>query len=600
MSKFNREHARRKACTNSPARSLRHSARRSTARSALAAWVLTLLVALLPPFAFAGGGDDHSHGPEVKAPIAAPATSGARFTLTSPDVELLGMLDNDKLTLYVDSYATNEPILNAKIEVESNGVKVQALAEKDGSYTAAAEWLKQPGTHEIVVSVVAKDLADLLIGTLEAPALTPEAHEHSWLDGEFAYDIWAAGGVAVVIALLALFDLMRRRKGAATALALPVLVTFLLSGYNSPSFAHGDEDHGDKPKTAAAVKGMPATPAISGLPAAQASPMKLPDGSIFVPKPVQRLLGIRTVLGKTRDIAKTLEINGRIIADPNFSGRVQSSQSGRIAAPAGGFPALGMKVNKGQILAYIDPVTNSIEKGNQQAQLAELESNLTLAKQRAQRLEQLVGSLPQKEIDAARAEAISLKVRKAAVAGSLFQREDLRAPVSGVISLANVVAGQVVEAREILFEVIDPSRLRVEAIAYDTPLSSQVKGASGVTADNQPLLLSFIGLSHQLREQALPMLFGVKTPAPALSVGQPVKVFVQTQQTVSGIPVPQSSIMKNSSGDAIVWLHTSAELFVSQKVQIYAMDATTVAAVEGLHDGDRVVTQGAAVLSQIR
>ena len=36
----------------------------------------------------------------------------------------------------------------------------------------------------------------------------------------------------------------------------------------------------------------------------------------------------------------------------------------------------------------------------------------------------------------------------------------LRAPVSGVIASASVVAGQVVDARELLFEVIDPTRLR--------------------------------------------------------------------------------------------------------------------------------------------
>ena len=38
-------------------------------------------------------------------------------------------------------------------------------------------------------------------------------------------------------------------------------------------------------------------------------------------------------------------------------------------------------------------------------------------------------------------------------------------PASGVIASANVVAGQVVDARELVFEIVDPSRLRVEASA---------------------------------------------------------------------------------------------------------------------------------------
>ncbi|MFH1816848.1 MAG: HlyD family efflux transporter periplasmic adaptor subunit [Pseudomonadota bacterium] len=552
-------------------------------------WILALL---MPRCVLAHGGEDH--GDEARAPVNLSAP-GPQLELKSPEVELLGMVRDGRLTAYADRYATNEPILNAKIELEStngNGHKLQLRPVQDGSYTAAADWLKQPGTYEVVVSVEAAGVEDLLIGRLQIPGLKPgEARGHAWLD----YGKWAVGGMTGVIALLVLFKFIRRRKGAAASLALPVLVAVLLGGHSHPGFAHGDEDHGDPPKAA------PAATAVNVMPAAaQRAPVRLPDGSVVMPKPAQRLLGIRTVLGEPRDIARTVTLNGQISADPNFSGRVQSSQAGRIAAPAGGFPALGMKVGKRQILAWIEPAASSIDTGNQQAQLAELSSRLGLAETRAQRLEQLAGSLPQKEIDAARAEAISLKARKAAVAASLFQREALRAPVAGVVSQSSVVAGQVVDAREILFEVIDPSRLRVEAVAYDTALSGQVAGASGLTAGNQPLRLAFIGQSYQLREQALPMQFGIQAPVPALSVGQPVQVFVQTRQTLRGIAVPQGSVTKNSSGETMVWVHAAAERFVPQKVKVQPLDAHTVAVLEGLHDGDRVVTQGAALLTQIR
>ncbi|MDP2028271.1 MAG: HlyD family efflux transporter periplasmic adaptor subunit [Thiobacillus sp.] len=549
-------------------------------------WILILL---MPRCVLAHGGEDH--GDEARAPVSQ-SVSGSPLELKSPDVELLGVLQDGKLTVFADRYATNEPILNAKIELDSKGRKLQLRPAQDGSYTAAADWLKQPGTYEIVVSVEAAGLEDLLIGTLQIPGLEPgEAHGSAWLE----YGKWAAAGITGAIALLVLFKFIRRRKGAAASLALPVLAAVLLGGHSHPGFAHGDEDHGDQPKAAPAAAAANVMPA-----AAQSAPVRLPDGSVVMPKPAQRLLGIRTVLGEPRDIAQTVTLNGQISADPNFSGRVQSSQAGRIAAPAGGFPSLGMKVGKGQILAWIEPAASSIDTGNQQAQLAELSSRLGLAEKRAQRLEQLAGSLPQKEIDAARAEAVSLKARKAAVAASLYRREALRAPVAGVVSQSSVVAGQVVDAREILFEVIDPSRLRVEAVAYDTALSGQVAGASGLTAGNQPLRLAFIGQSYQLREQALPMQFGIQAPVPALSVGQPVLVFVQTRQTIRGIAVPQGSVTKNSSGETIVWLHAAAERFVPQKVKVQPLDAHTVAVLEGLHDGDRVVTQGAALLTQIR
>ncbi|MEQ1668653.1 MAG: HlyD family secretion protein, partial [Sulfuriferula sp.] len=75
---------------------------------------------------------------------------------------------------------------------------------------------------------------------------------------------------------------------------------------------------------------------------------------------------------------------------------------------------------------------------------------------------------------------------------------------------------------------------------------------------------------------------------------------VQTRQTRSAITIPSGSVTKNSSGDVTVWVHVAAERFAPKKVQIQALDANTVAVIAGLHEGDRVVTQGAASLSQIR
>ena len=78
--------------------------------------------------------------------------------------------------------------------------------------------------------------------------------------------------------------------------------------------------------------------------------------------------------------------------------------------------------------------------------------------------------------------------------------------MSGVIASANVVAGQVVDARELVFEVVDPSRLRIEALAFDATIASNIGGAS-MAAGDQRVPLTFIGASRSLREQALPLTF---------------------------------------------------------------------------------------------
>jgi cobalt-zinc-cadmium efflux system membrane fusion protein len=60
------------------------------------------------------------------------------------------------------------------------------------------------------------------------------------------------------------------------------------------------------------------------------SPKRQPDGSVFLPKPSQRQLGVRTVVAEEKALPKTVELTGRVVADPNAGGKVQPTQAGRI------------------------------------------------------------------------------------------------------------------------------------------------------------------------------------------------------------------------------------------------------------------------------
>jgi hypothetical protein len=376
---------------------------------------------------------------------------------------------------------------------------------------------------------------------------------------------------------------------------LALAAALALAGFAGQALAHGDEDHSKDNKPAAA-----AAPAAAGaLDTEAVSAKRLPDGSLFVPKAVQRQIGLRHILVKVGDLAATVEFNGKVIADPNAGGRIQATQAGRVEAGPDGLPTLGQKVAKGQLLAYLRPVAGSIERGNQQAQLAELEAQLAIAERKRARYEQLEGAVAQSAIEAARFEAEALKKRRAAVGTSIGAAERLVAPVSGVIGAAGVVVGQVVEAKEILFEVIDPDRLAVEALAYDAALAGNIARASAPLPGGA-LDLEFVGGGRQLREQALPLLFRVKSADAPVAVGQPLKVIAQTARTVKGAAVPLAAIVKVSAGETAVWVRDGAERFVLRKVKAAPLDASRLAVVAGLENGARVVTEGAGLLAQVR
>ena len=171
-----------------------------------------------------------------------------------------------------------------------------------------------------------------------------------------------------------------------------------------------------------------------------------------------------------------------------------------------------------------------------------------------------------------------------------------------MISAAHVVAGQVVDARELLFEIVDPARMGVEASAFDAALPGNIASASASAAPGASVPLQFIGAGRSLREGAIPLTFRTLPGKDALplSINQPVKVIVQTKSLVKGFAVPTGAVVKNASNQDMVWVHTGAEVFQPRTVRLTTLDGSTVAIVDGLKAGDRVVTQGAPLVNQVR
>ena len=351
-----------------------------------------------------------------------------------------------------------------------------------------------------------------------------------------------------------------------------------------PLFVQAHEGHDDAP------------PALSG-----DSPRRQSDGSVFIPKSAQRQLGLRTLAVAAGEHARAFELAGTVVMDPNAGGKVQAALAGRLEAGPQGLPLPGQSVKKGEVLAYVVPTAGALERSGQLAQQAELRAAKELAQRRLARLRELADTVARKDIEAAESELQSLTARLAAVGAGLQQRDALVAPVSGVIASSNAVAGQVLDAREQVFEVVDPARLRIEALAYDPAQAQDVAGASLALPGGQSVPLRFLGAARSLREQALPLSFAGDAQALSqLALGQSVRLVVQTRSRVAGLQVPLAALQKNPSNQAIVWVKTGPEQYAPRVVRIQPLDGVHVAVTDGLQPGERVATQGASLLNQIR
>jgi len=555
-----------------------------TIRAQLAILIAALAVVLTTFFGYAWAGEGHDHG---DAPAAATGIAAPRLTSHSDLFELVGMVEGNEMKIYLDRFATNEPVTDAKIEVEIGNIKGIAAAQADGSYIFKNDVFTKPGDLSVSFTVIAGKEADLLAGDLKIDGpIDDHAHDEAakpWLR-------WAAyaGGTLLLAAIV--FVAMRRRRRAATfasnAAFLLAACTLIVSTTASFEVTAGPgHDHGEE-----------SVPAASGN-----APKRQADGGVFLPKLSQRQLGIRTVAVEEASLPKAVELTGRVVADANAGGKVQPTQAGRIEAGPRGLPTLGQAVRKGEVLAVVRASTSAIERANQQSQSTELKSNLELAKKRLLRLEQLEGTVPAKDIEAAKSDVSSLQQRSEAIGASLVALEALVAPVSGVIASSHVVAGQVVDAREVLFEIVDPNRLSVEASAFDAALVGNIASAS-IASTQGNVALQFAGAGRTLREGAIPLLFRTKPGKGTLhlAVNQPVKVTLQTKEVVKGFAVPTSAVVKNTSNQDMVWVHTGAETFVPRTVRVVPLSGSMMSVTNGLEAGDRVVSQGAPLVNQVR
>ena len=556
----------------------------------------TMFVAVLALALWAGSAlahEGHDHGGE-SAVAAPPAPRGSS---SSNAFELVAVARQGTLTIYLDRTATNEPVTTATIRTESSAGAVTATPQPDGSYRLDAPWSEQPGEYEVLFMVNVDGTADVFPVTLDihAPAAGPTKTEAAWTATlAIAHDVRQhlaqRDPVALLIggsgfALGGLLVLLVHRRRLIPAFAVLVITAGLI--FASSAFAQDGHNHGGE--HAALV-----------MPGSRDLAQRLPDGGVFVPKPTQRILTIRTAITATATLPRTTELPGRVIPDPNASGVVQSSVGGRLSPPPGGFPRLGTPVKKGDVLAYVTPPVQAVDASDMRQRQGELDQQIAIVQRRVERYGKLVtsGAVSQVQLDEAQAELKGLMDRRAALDRVRQQPEALLAPVDGLIAEVNAIAGQMAGPGAQVFMIIDPQLLWIEALSFDALSAGQT--ASARLADGRTLSLIYRGAGLADRNQAVPVQFAISNNNADLRTGQFVTVLASTTTPQEGLALPRASVVRGGNGQSIVYEHTKPERFEPREVRVEPLDAERVLVLSGLSAGRRIVTQGAELLNQVR
>ena len=508
----------------------------------------------------------------------------------SETYELVGIALGERLTVYLDRFGTNEPVLEAKIVATIGGEEATAEPQGDGTYAILSRKFAGSGSVELIFAVTAPSGDDLLIGSLKLPekvvlpAPVPTEARTVQVAGVRVPLAYVLTGTALGLGfLLGLAARGGRRLLPVTGLALVVILV-------STAFAlsHEGEDHSPQKGNAAAPAGD--------------TPQRLSDGSVFVPKPSQRILEVRTAMAKPEQAERTTTLIGRVIADPNRSGLVQSINGGRVSPPENGLPQLGKAVKKGDVLAIVEMPIIQADRATLAEKVGDIEQQTALAEAKLARARRLLasGAGTAVAVSDAELEVEGLRRRREAVREIRSAPEILRAPIDGVIASSRVVAGQVVQAQDILFQLVDPRSLWVEAVVFHESDMPGVASASASTTDGLRVKLAFQGASRALQQQATLVQFSVVDPAASLNVGQPVTVVAPSGKPETGIILPREAVVRGANGETLVWRHADPERFEPRMVRSEAFDATRLVVRAGLGEGERIVVRGAELINQIR
>ncbi len=161
---------------------------------------------------WAGPGAHGPNGEHLSGPpqgVTSPGAVWPRIEAATERYELVGRFMGGELSMWIDHFGSNEPVLGAWVEVELGGAKARAAFHADqGDYAVDdPEFLKrlaEPGEHPLRITLrpspgAAGLQADVLAGVLRrsVPSSVLDGHKHShgpsWP--------WALGGGLLALAV---------------------------------------------------------------------------------------------------------------------------------------------------------------------------------------------------------------------------------------------------------------------------------------------------------------------------------------------------------------------------------------------------------------
>lgn len=365
---------------------------------------------------------------------------------------------------------------------------------------------------------------------------------------------------------------MRHLNAAIPMAAAITLITTLV-------FAHGGEDH----------SAPAASPAVSDATSV---------GFITMAKESQFALGILTERASSRTMVQARRVTGRIVPAANGRAEVFASQSGRIVTSRAW--KTGDRVTRGQTLFAVEQTFTGSERLDLERELIEADRELQEATRDYQRKRSLEGVVAKKEIEFAKIRMDGAAERHAALERAVTQGTkpvSVTAPITGTISLSDVVNGEYVDVSKQLMEIVNTSTVWVEAQLFEGDLAAMPRGTTAIVTSPSTVgtfsgSLVTVGNVIDPTTRTAAVIFAVQNRSEQLKINSSANIEISLGTDASVLAVPKAAIVQ-SGGKAFVVIHRGPEEFEPIEVMSgNASDATHTQIASGIKQGDKIVVTG--------
>jgi RND family efflux transporter MFP subunit len=305
---------------------------------------------------------------------------------------------------------------------------------------------------------------------------------------------------------------------------------------------------------------------------------------------------------------------------PIISGQLSAAREATVRAEVGGSLVQmtvdeGQPVKQGTVLARIAARDLSDAVTSARVGVEAAEAALSLARSEAQRTESLVkgGALAQRDLENAQNAVATAQSQLAAARARLSSAQAqlgdtvVRAPITGVVSDKPANAGDVVTPGTALYTIIDPSSMRLEASVRSDEIGAlkpgirvefTVRGYAGQTFSGR---IERISPAADPATRQVPIFVSIPNVSGRLIAGLYAEGRVETEVRRS-LVVPGNAIDETSGSPVVTRVRDGKAERVNVKVGIRDRDTERVEVLEGLFEGDvlltgaaRSVTPGTAV-----